>query len=177
MKKFLLLVSALTMAIALAACSSNDETKTDKKEATKESSATKVDVKKELVRFYMDLGNKINAKDADLNAYVAKATKEDAKPEELPTAEDRAKASASAAAVAEELNNYQIPSTLNDKKADLEAAIKDFATSYQAKADELKKDAPNFDAANATFTQGEEKLGKVYESEKLLAPSVDKQVN
>jgi hypothetical protein len=176
MKKFLLVVSAIMMAFGLTACSSNNEGKTDKKEA-KEEAATKVDIKKELVRFYMDLGNKINAKDADLNAYVAMATKEDAKPEELPTAEDRAKASESAGAVASELNNYQIPASLKDKKADLEAAIKDFAASYQAKAEELKKDTPNFDAATATFTQGEEKLGKVFESEKLLPPSVDKQVN
>ncbi|WHY68251.1 hypothetical protein [Neobacillus sp. SuZ13] len=176
MKKFLLFVSAITMAIGLTACSSNDEAKTDKKEAAEET-ASKVDVKKELVRFYMDLGNKINAKDADLNAYVAKATKEDATPEELPTAEDRAKASESAASVAAELKTYQVPASLKDKKADLDAAIKDFAASYQAKADELKKETPNFDAATATFTQGEEKLGKVYESEKLLPPSVDKQVN
>ncbi|MCM3114408.1 hypothetical protein M3610_03740 [Neobacillus sp. MER 74] len=176
MKRFLLFVSAIMMAIGLSACSSNDEAKTDKKETT-EKTASKVDVKKELVRFYMDLGNKINAKDADLNAYVAKATKEDATPEELPNAEDRAKASESAASVAAELNTYQIPASLKDKKADLDAAIKDFAASYQAKADELKKETPNFDAATATFTQGEEKLGKVFESEKLLPPGLDKQVN
>lgn len=176
MKKFLLFVSAITMAIGLTACSSNDEAKTDKKE-TSEETTSKVDVKKELVRFYMDLSNKINAKDADLNAYVAMATKEDATPEELPTAEDRAKASESAASVADELNTYQVPASLKDKKADLDAAIKDFAASYQAKADELKKETPNFDAATATFTKGEEKLGKVFESEKLFPPSVDKQVN
>jgi hypothetical protein len=90
---------------------------------------------------------------------------------------DKVKASEAAAAVATELNNYQVPAELNDKKADLEAAIKDFAASYQTKADELKKDAPNLDAATASFTQGEEKLGKVFESEKLLPPSIDKQVN
>ena len=177
MKKFLILLSALTMAIGLTACSGNDETKTDKKENKEEAAATKSDVKKELVKFYMDLGNKINAKDADLNAYVAKATKEDAKPEELPTAEDKAKASEAAAAVATELNNYQVPAELNDKKADLESAIKDYAASYQTKADELKKDVPNLDAASASLTQAEEKLGKVFESEKLLPPSLDKQVN
>ena len=104
----------------------------------------------------MDLGDKINAKDTDLNAYVAKATKEDAKPEELPTAKDRAKASESAAAVAAELNNYQVPAALKDKKADLESAIKDYATSYQIKADELKKDVPNLDAASASLTQAKE---------------------
>ncbi|MEY2191716.1 hypothetical protein AB7942_03125 [Neobacillus sp. BF23-41] len=176
MKKFFVLLFALAMAIGLTACSSNNESKTDKKE-NKEEAAPKVDVKKELVKFYMDLGNKINAKDTDLNVYVAKATKEDAKPEELPTAEDRAKASEAAAAVATELNNYQVPEELKDKKADLDSAIKDYAASYQTKADELKKDVPNLDAASASLTQAEEKLGKVFESEKLLPPSLDKQVN
>ncbi|WP_066251840.1 hypothetical protein [Neobacillus drentensis] len=176
MKKFFVLLFSLALAIGLTACSSNNETKTDKKE-NKEEAAPKVDIKKELVKFYMDLGDKINAKDTDLNAYVAKATKEDAKPEELPTAKDRAKASESAAAVAAELNNYQVPAALKDKKADLESAIKDYAISYQIKADELKKDVPNLDAASASLTQAEEKLGKVFESEKLLAPSLGKQVN
>ncbi|MBT2730941.1 hypothetical protein J7E63_29460 [Bacillus sp. ISL-75] len=53
----------------------------------------------------------------------------------------------------------------------------EYATSYQIKADELKKDTTNLDAATASFTQGVEKLGKVFESEKLLPPSIDKQVN
>ncbi len=179
MKKFLVLLTALTMSIGLAACSGSQETKTEKKDTkkTEEAAAPKVDVKKELVKFYMDLGNKINAKDADLNAYIAKASKEDAKPEELPTPEEKAKASESAAAVAAELNSLQIPESLKDQKADLEGALKDYAASYQAKADEFKKDKPALDAGDDLFTQGEEKLGKVYESVKLLPPSLGKQVN
>ncbi|ETI67619.1 hypothetical protein [Neobacillus vireti] len=181
MRKLLLFLSALTMAIGLTACSSNDDAKTDKKdtpkETAKETEAPKVDVKKELVRFYMELGNKINAKDADLNAYEKKASKEDAKPEDLPTAEEKAAASESAAAVASELNAVQIPADLKDQQADLEAAVKEYAASYQAKADELKKDTPNLEAADATFAQAEEKLGKVFESAKLLPPSLGKQVN
>lgn len=180
MKKILLLFSALTMAFGLAACSSGDNNaKTDKKEdkGTEQAEAPKVDVKKELVRFYMALGKAINAKDADLNAYVNKASKPDAKPEELPTAEEKAKASESAAAVAAELNNYQIPDELKDQKADLEAALKDYAASYQAKADELKKDAPNFDAADATFDQAEEKFAKVFTDAGLLPSTLDKQIN
>lgn len=62
-------------------------------------------------------------------------------------------------------------------KMNLEAALKDYAASYQAKADELKKDKPSFDATDATFAQGEQKLAAVFESAKLLAPSLDKQVN
>jgi hypothetical protein len=70
-----------------------------------------------------------------------------------------------------------VPAALKAKKADLDSAIKEYAASYQTKADELKKDVPNLDAASASLTQAEEKLGKVFESEKLLPPSLDKQVN
>ena len=70
MRKFILLFSAFTMAIGLTACSSNDDAKTEKKDTPKETAnetaAPKIDVKKELVKFYMELGNKINAKDSDL---------------------------------------------------------------------------------------------------------------
>ncbi|PFO04251.1 hypothetical protein COJ85_12375 [Bacillus sp. AFS076308] len=177
MKKFLLSLSALTMAIGLAACSANDEEKTDKNDTTKEAAASKVDVKKELVKFYMEIGNKVNAKDADLNSYMAKATKEDAAPEELPTVEDKTKASESAASVAAELNSIQVPSELSDQKADLEAALKDYSASYQVKADELKKDKPSLTAGDDLFAQGEEKLGKVFEGAKLFPPTLGKQVN
>ncbi|WP_284037572.1 hypothetical protein [Neobacillus sp. 114] len=87
MEKFLLSIAALTMTIGLAACSSSDEAKTPEKEKknTEEAVAPKTEVKKELVKFYTELGKKINAKDVSLDTYVAKASKEDAKPEDLPT--------------------------------------------------------------------------------------------
>lgn len=179
MKKFLLSLAALTLVFALAACSSSDENKTEEKDTKKteeEAAAPKADVKKELVKFYNELATKVNAKDGDLNAYEAKAAKKDPKPEDLPTAEDRAKASESAAAVAAELNNTQIPAELKDHQADLEAALKEYASSYQAKADELKKDAPNFEAADTTFANAEEAFGKVFEAEKLFPPSLGAQV-
>ena len=173
LKKFILSLFALTMVIGLAACSAN----TEKKETSKETVAPKADVKKELVKFYMAIGNKVNTIDVDLNSYMAKATKEDATPEELPTTDEKAKASESAAAVAAELNNIQVPAGLKDQKADLESALKDYTASYHAKADELKKDKPSLTAGDDLFAQGEEKLGKVFESAKLLAPTLGKQVN
>ena len=175
MKKFILLLAALTMAIGLAACSSKDDSTTEKK-VTKEAAAPK-DVKKPLVKFYMELGKTINDKDADLNSYDALVAKAAEDPEVKIEAEQKAKASEAAAAVASSLKSLQIPADLKNQKADLESAIQDYAASYQAKADELKKDAPSFDAAEATFTRGEEKLGKVFESVKLLPPSLGKQVN
>jgi hypothetical protein len=89
----------------------------------------------------------------------------------------KTKASAASAAVATELNNIQIPAELKDQKSDLEAAVKDITASYQMKADELKKDTPSMDAANASFTKGQDELGKVFESVKLLKPDLSKQVN
>lgn len=179
MKKFLVPFAALTMTIGLAACSSSDEAKTTEKEKknTEEAVAPKTEVKKELVKFYTELGKKINAKDVALDTYVAKASKEDAKPEDLPTVEDKADASAAAAALAAELNSIQIPAKLEDHQAELEAVLKEFAASYQAKADELEKEAPNFEAADTTFEKADEALGKVFESEKLLPPSLGNQVN
>ncbi|MBT2730441.1 hypothetical protein J7E63_26795 [Bacillus sp. ISL-75] len=176
MRKILLLLSALTMALGLAACSSKEEDKTEKKE-TKEASAPEIDVNKEMVKFYMNLGKKINAKDADLNSYEAAVAKEAEDPDIKIEPEQKTKASESAAAVVAELNSVQVPASLKDQKADLEGAVKDFTTSYQVKAEELKKDAPSFDAAEAAFTQGEKKLGKAYESVKLLPPSLGNQVN
>ncbi|WP_052352764.1 hypothetical protein [Neobacillus dielmonensis] len=175
MKKLLLLTASIMITLGLAACSSSNDT--EKKDANETTTTPKVDVKKELVKFYNELGNKINAEDADLNAYIAKATAEDAKPEDLPTPEEKTAASEAAAAVASELSNVTIPEGLKDQKADLEAAVKDFAAAYTEKAEELKKDAPNLDAGTETFASGEEKLGKVFESAKLFAPSLDKQVN
>jgi hypothetical protein len=162
MKKLLVLAMAITFAIGLTACSGTNNGGTKKKTTT----TTQTDVKKPLVKFYMDLTKKINAKDADLNAYEA-----------APEASLKAKASDSAAAVASEIKATQIPKELSKQKADLNVALKDIADSYQAKADELKKASPSLDAANATFTKGVDELGKVFESVKLFKPDLGKEVN
>ncbi|MDP4169614.1 MAG: hypothetical protein Q8906_03315 [Bacillota bacterium] len=161
MKKVVLFVSAVTLALGLAACSTQSEKKVAPAVSAKE-------VKTALVKFYMGLSKKINAKDADLNTYESADT---------PTPEMKAPASASAAAVAEEVKAYAIPAELKKQKVDLQEVLKDFADSYQAKADELKKDKPSLDAANATFAQGEQKLGKIFVDAKMLQPSFSKEVN
>ncbi|NRD78321.1 hypothetical protein HPT25_13195 [Bacillus sp. BRMEA1] len=172
MKKVMISLSALALSLGLAACSNSNNAKTDKQETTQTASSN-MNVKKELVKFYMDLGKTINEKDIDLNSYVNKASKPDTK----PTAEDQVKASASAAAVADALNKFQVPADLKDQKADLVVVVKEFAASYQTKANELKKAAPNLNAANAAFAQADQKLGKIFENAKLLPPTLDKQVN
>jgi hypothetical protein len=177
MKKILMVASALTVAIGLSACSSKDTAKTDNKETKEVAASKETDVKKPLVKFYMDLGQKINDRDVDLNTYETKAAKAATDPTVKITPEMKTKASAASAAVAAELNNIQIPAELKDQKSDLEAAVKDIAASYQMKADELKKDTPSMDAANASFTKGQDELGKVFESVKLLKPDLSKQVN
>ncbi|PLT27932.1 hypothetical protein [Peribacillus deserti] len=162
MKKIWLLGSALALAIGLSACSDKTEDKASEKK-TEEASSEKVDVSGTLLDFYLNLKATVNAKDGDLNAYEGSETK--------PAADVRQKASESAAAVAAELKIIKAPAELKDQKEDLEGALKDFTASYEAKAEELKKDAPSLDAANETFTQGEDKLKKAFESAKLVAPT------
>jgi hypothetical protein len=166
MKKQMILIPVITMAIGLTACSTNSDS--EKKTTKTASAATQADVKRPLVRFFMDLSKQINAKDINLNVYEGK---------DQPSAEMKAKASESAAEVANQLRQIQIPSALKGQKVQLEAALKDMADSYAAKAEELKQAAPSFDQANAVFTKGEDELGMVYENNHLLKPSLNKEVN
>ncbi|MDP4084627.1 MAG: hypothetical protein Q8934_08420 [Bacillota bacterium] len=166
MKKLFLFTAALTFAIGLSACSAKSDQTVEKKTTKKTAETTQTDVKKPLVKLYMDLGKKINEKDLDLNAY-----------ENAPNASLQAKASDSAASVAAEIKNIQIPKELSAQKDAINAALTDLADSYQAKADELKKPKPNLDAANATFAKGDDELGNVFESVKLLKPTLAKQVD
>lgn len=163
----MILIPFVTLAIGLTACSTS-QGNSEKKETKVASAAVQTDLKRPLVKFFMDLSNKINEKDADLNVYESK---------DQPTPEMKAKASLAAAAVAEQLNQIQIPSDLKNQKTEIEAAIKDFADSYQTIAEELKKDTPSLDKANATFAQGEEKLGKVFKEGKLGKPNLSNAVN
>ena len=167
MKKHMILIPAITMAIGLTACSTVSQTNSEKNTKTA-SAATQNDVKRPLVRFFMELSKTINAKDVDLNAYESK---------DLPTPEMKVKASESADEVAGQLRQIQIPSELKGQKVQLEAALKDIADSYAAKAEALKQDVPPLDQANAVFIKGEDALGMVYENNHLLKPSLNKEVN
>lgn len=169
MKKFWLLSSALVLSIVLTACSDNSGAEADKKDSKESAASSESNGKGSLVRFYSEMTKTINETDADLNAFEAA--------EETPTADMKAKASESAAAVADQLSKLEVSDDLKDQKADLEAAIKTLAESYTAKSEELKKDSPSLDAANAKFTEGEEQLGKVFESVKLMKPSLATEVN
>jgi maltose-binding protein MalE len=164
-KHTIILIPAITMAIGLTACSTNSQSEKNTKAA---SAATQADLKRPLVRYFMDLSKKINAKDMDLNVYESK---------DQPTPEMKVKASESAAEVANQLRKIQIPSELKGQKVQLEAALKDIADSYTAKAEELKQAAPSFDQADSLFTKGEDELGMVYENNHLLKPSLNKEVN
>lgn len=168
MKKFWILLSALFFAVGLTACSAEKDEKPEKKETEEVAKEPAANPKSVMFKFYMSIVNGINEADADLNAYLG---------EEAPTPEMKTAASESAAAVATKLQSMEVPAGVEDQKADLEAAVKDLAASYQAKADELKKDAPSMEASDATFTQAEEKLGAAFESIELKRPNLAKEVN
>jgi hypothetical protein len=168
MKKVWAVSSALALSLALGACSGGGDQSSEKEQDTAASTAEQTNPKKALVRFYMDLTNQINEQDVDLNTYVNTEEKTD----ELKTA-----AAQSASTVAEGLKKVEIPADLKEQKEDIEAALKDFSTSYELKAEELKKGEPSFEEADQTFLTGQEKLGTVFESVELLKPDLSKEVN
>ena len=175
MKKFWVLLFALLLTVGLAACSDSKEDETveeAKKEEvnTEEATAdTEKKVKSSMVQFYMMIAKTINDRDADLNAYEVS--------EVPPTAEMKTAASASATAVAKELEKIEVPEELKDHKEDLAEAVKNLTESYQVKAEELGKEKPALDVANETFVQGEEKLGKVFEDLGLNKLALSIEVN
>jgi hypothetical protein len=166
MKKFLILLTAITLAIGLTACSAEKEAEPEKTES-EEASKPAVNPKSAMYKFYMSIVNTINEADADLNAYEGA---------EEPTPEDKSAASESAAAVASKVEGLEVPAELKDQKADLDAALKDLAESYKIKAEELKKDAPALEAADEKFAQAEEKIGAAFESVEMKKPSLAKEL-
>ncbi|TXC91318.1 hypothetical protein FS935_10530 [Metabacillus litoralis] len=174
MKKIWFLISTLVLSIALTACSEESNGAKDEKDSTNEEAEAETEdaaknAKSAMMQFYMSVSKAINSQDGDLNTYEAS--------EEEPTAEMKTSAEASATAVVAELEKVEIPEQLKDQKADLEAALKDLTNSYQAKADELKKDTPSLEAANETFTKAEDQIGKAFESVGLNASSLGTEVN
>ncbi|HZH62849.1 MAG TPA: hypothetical protein VEY70_25490 [Metabacillus sp.] len=175
MKKFWFLFSTLVFAIGLTACAGETEESSESQNTGSEETATEEgadkeqNVKSAMMQFYMATSKVINENDRDLNAYEAS--------EEEPTSEMKASAEASAKAVVEGLKTIEISEELADQKADLESALEDLTESYQMKAEELAKDAPSLDAANETFTQADEKIGKVFEAVGLNPSSLGTEVN
>lgn len=170
MKKFWILLSALTFTLGLTACAADQEAEPEQKdteEAAEEETA--VNPKSVMYKFYRSMVESINEADAELNAYEG---------EEEPTAEMRETARESAATVATKIQAMEAPAELeDDQKADLEAALEELAASYQAKADELKKESPSMEAADASFNQAVEKLGAVFESVEMRKPNLAKEIN
>lgn len=166
MKKNMILIPALVMmTLGLAACSTTNQSNNEKKVSK---AAAQTDLKRPLVDFYTEITKQINEKDAALNTYEAS---------DKPTNQMMTEASVSAADVSAQISQIKIPAELNREKDQLEAALKDIADSYSAKAEELKKAKPTLDDANATFTKGVDELGKVYEDNKLFKPDLSKAVN
>ncbi|WP_273128860.1 hypothetical protein [Bacillus weihaiensis] len=176
MKKRWLVLSALMLTLALTACSNEGETEGKEEETTATETTNSEDTEKAtksaMMQFYMTVSKTINEKDGDLNAYEAAVGTE-----EPPTAEMKASAEAAAAEVVSDLDSVEIPEALADQKADLEAVVQELKDSYQAKADELKKEEPSLDAANETFTSADEKMGQAFESVGLNPSSLSTEVN
>lgn len=176
MKK--LLAIGFSAVLFLGACSedttSEEKASTDKE--TEETTQQNSDVKQELMRFYLSISKTINAVDGDLNTYEM-AQAEETLPEgaDLQTMKDAAKTSAEEAAKAVE--GIQIPAALEEQQADIETSLASIKESYGMKAEELAKEAPSFEAANAKFTEADEKLNALLEEQGLIPSSLLNEVS
>ncbi|MBS4174981.1 hypothetical protein [Bacillus sp. FJAT-49736] len=174
-KQWLIALGLALVVVFTAACSNSDSSKSDSKTSdNKKENAT--NEKSDMMQFYMDLVNKINANDSDINAYEA-ALAADPQPSAKELADLRAKAAESAPNVVTSIQEVKIPSGLKDNKSDLEAVLKDLEDSYQLKADELKKDKPSLDAANEKLTSADEALGSLLDKVGLAKASISNDVN
>lgn len=176
MKKQWLIALGLALVVAFtAACSNSDSTKSDSKSSS-DKTETASNAKSDMMQFYMNLVDKINTADQDINAYES-ALAADPKPSADELASLKEKAAAAAPNVVANMKEVKIPSGLKDKKSDLEAVLKDLEDSYQLKADELKKDQPSLDDANAKLTSADEALGKLLQGVGLAKASLTNDVN
>lgn len=176
MKKQWLIALGLALVVALTtACSNSDSTKSDSKTSSNKTE-TAANAKADFMQFYMDLVDKINSADQGINAYESALTA-DPKPSADELASLKEKAAAAAPNVVANIKELKIPSGLKDKKSDLEAILKDLEASYQLQANELKKDQPSLDAANAKFSSADDALGKLLQSVGLAKASLNNDVN
>ncbi|MFD1737261.1 hypothetical protein ACFSCX_11925 [Bacillus salitolerans] len=190
MKK-LLVAGILSSSLFLAACAAEDNT-ADQPDAAKEADVKEetpvVDTKASLVNFHLTIIDNFkdeyqtylayNAAVAAYDAAVASQTDAEVAEEDKPTAEDlaelqtaidEAKAAAQgiAAASAEEIRTYAVPSELEAYEADITAALDELAKFYEA----LEANIDDAETANAHFTAFEEKMGAIFVGEDLPAPS------
>lgn len=176
MKK--LLAIGFSAALFLGACS--DDTASDEKASTdketEETTQQNTDVKQDMMKFYLSISKTINAVDADLNAYET-AQAEETLPEgaDLQTMKDAAKTSAEEAAKAVE--GIEIPAELEEQQADIETSFASIKEAYEMKAEELTKDVPSFEAANAKFMEADEKLNALLEEQGLIPSSLLNEVS
>ncbi|AYC30046.1 hypothetical protein [Paenisporosarcina cavernae] len=173
MKKLGFLVIAASL--LLAACNDDKEaTNTSNNETASEETSN---VSGDMMKFYFSVSKTINQADADLNAFEGAQAKEELpEGDELATMKEAAKTSALETKSA--IEGLEIPAELDAQKADIEAALTDFANAYQMKADALEASADaNLEAANEAMVSADEKLNKVLEDTGLAPSSITNEVS
>ncbi|MED1202344.1 hypothetical protein [Heyndrickxia acidicola] len=170
MRKIGLLALCLSLIVAFTAACSNGSKKQSSSD-TSAKSGQKADAKSELMSFYMNLVDKINAQDSDLNAYES-AIGQDPAPTGQALKDLQTKAETSASNVVPALKDVTVPASLSAYKSDLETTIKDLQDGYQMKADELKKAKPSLDAANAKLAAADAALGNAFQKAGLQKASI-----
>ena len=173
MKKLLFI--GLSAALFLGACGEEATNETAEAPAADGAAEEKGNAKQEMMRFYMSVPNTINAVDTDLNTFeMAQAEGTLPEGEELQAMKDAAKTAAEESAAAVE--GIEIPETLDEQKADIEAALASMKESYDMKAEELTKEA-SFEAATAKFQEADDKFNALLEAQELNPSSIYNEVS
>jgi PBP1b-binding outer membrane lipoprotein LpoB len=164
--------ATLALAIVLGACSNDQTEEQGANEQPKEETET-VDVKKAMMNFYMEMTNTINENDTALNTYREAMEKESS--EEM--AQLKEEALTSAEKVVEALQSVTIPTELNAYEETLKESLETVVGSYDMIKEELTKEAPSFEAADAKFMEADEKIASVLEEVGLHKSSLYNDVN
>ncbi len=175
MKKLVVLLASLT--IALAACTSE---KNETQEPIKKDETTtegKVNPAAEMMNFYLSISKSINEVDKDLNNFE-NAQGEEILPEgaELQSMKDSAKLAAEN--VSTQLASLEVPEALVDQQGAIEGALLKLQEAYTMKAEALASEGEVvLEEANATFQEADEELNEVLKEVGLVGSSIFNEVS
>lgn len=175
MKKLLFLIASL--ALVLAACSTEKEATPETKTTGAASTEEKANPAADLMNFYLSISKSINEVDADLNAFED-ANGEGLLPEgaELKTMKDNAKVAADNAAA--KVGSLEIPASLTEQEEAIKASLTKIQEAYTMKSEALAADGEVVvDEANAKFEEADKELNAVLEEVGLIGSSIYNEVS
>ncbi|TAA71910.1 hypothetical protein [Planococcus salinarum] len=173
MKK--LVIIGLSSLFFLSACGSDEAKETTDPANGGEASTDNTEVKKELMRFYMEVPNTINETDGELNAFEQQLEEGT-----LPEGEELTALKEAAAVSAEEtsqaVGTIEIPGALEEETEELQSALAMISESYDLKVAALSEEETSFDAASEKFAEADSVFNTILEEYELIPSSIQNEV-